>query len=157
MFYSKEILTHKKGEFGIIWLAATLGSRSSLRKLSKKEVNSVNLVKACDYVTTPPEPLALRLISNLMIGITRIYNQQYHFYYTDVNGVWHSLQRALIKIHRESIDMISPQARYDTITLNDDPFFEIELNIPIRDIMVKNRYNFRPFYKPLVLTNLFEL
>lgn len=70
MFYSKEILTRKNGGFGIIWyvlnkllhlpnnvsntmicfnnyrLAATLGSRSSLRKLSKKEVNSVNLIRA---------------------------------------------------------------------------------------------------------------
>ncbi|CAB5180968.1 uncharacterized protein OCT59_030025 [Rhizophagus irregularis] len=147
MFYSKEILTRKNGGFGIIWLAATLGSRSSLRKLSKKEVNSVNLIRACEYVTTPPEPLALRLTSNLMIGITRVYHQQYHFYYTDVNGVWHSLQRALIEMRRESIDMIIPQARYEAITLNDDPFFEIELNIPIHDIIMPPRIdvNFEQF------------
>ncbi|CAG8462848.1 27313_t:CDS:10 [Dentiscutata erythropus] len=115
MFYSKEILTRKKGGFGIIWLAATLGSRSSLRKLSKKEVNSVNLVKACEYVTSPPEPLALRLTSNLMIGISRVYNQQYHFYY------------ALIELQSESVDMVVPQARPEAITLEDDPFFEIQM------------------------------
>ncbi|CAG8479730.1 2859_t:CDS:10 [Cetraspora pellucida] len=115
MFYSKEILTRKKGGLGIIWLAATLGSRSSLKKLSKKEVNSVNLVKACEYVTSPPEPLALRLTSNLMIGITRVYDQQYHFYY------------ALIELQKESVDMIVPQARPEAITLADDPFFEIEM------------------------------
>ncbi|POG82070.1 hypothetical protein GLOIN_2v1447417, partial [Rhizophagus irregularis DAOM 181602=DAOM 197198] len=100
-----------------------------------------------EYVTTPPEPLALRLTSNLMIGITRVYHQQYHFYYTDVNGVWHSLQRALIEMRRESIDMIIPQARYEAITLNDDPFFEIELNIPIHDIIMPPRIdvNFEQF------------
>ncbi|GES81316.1 meiotic cohesin complex subunit Rec8 [Rhizophagus clarus] len=147
MFYSKEILTRKSGGFGIIWLAATLGSRSSFRKLSKKEVNSVNLVRACEYVTTPPEPLALRLTSNLMIGITRVYHQQYHFYYSDVNGVWHNLQRALIEMRRESIDMIIPQARYEAITLNDDPFFEIELKIPMHDILMSPRIdvNFAQF------------
>ncbi|CAG8647312.1 18986_t:CDS:2, partial [Racocetra persica] len=127
MFYSKEILTRKKGGLGIIWLAATLGSRSSLKKLSKKEVNSVNLVKACEYVTSPPEPLALRLTSNLMIGITRVYDQQYHFYYSDVNCVWNRLHRTLIELQKESVDMIVPQARPEAITLADDPFFEIEM------------------------------
>ncbi|CAG8457629.1 23100_t:CDS:10 [Gigaspora rosea] len=133
MFYSKEILTRKKGGFGIIWyaklirLAATLGSRSNLRKLSKKEVNSVNLVRACEYVTSPPEPLALRLTSNLMIGITRVYNQQYHFYYADVNCVWNRLHKTLLELQSESVDMIVPQARSEAITLEDDPFFEIEM------------------------------
>ncbi|CAG8695998.1 24008_t:CDS:10 [Cetraspora pellucida] len=127
MFYSKEILTRKKGGLGIIWLAATLGSRSSLKKLSKKEVNSVNLIKACEYVTSPPEPLALRLTSNLMIGITRVYDQQYHFYYADVNCVWNRLHKSLIELQKESVDMIVPQARPEAITLADDPFFEIEM------------------------------
>ncbi|CAG8449541.1 14767_t:CDS:10 [Funneliformis mosseae] len=134
MFYSKEILTQKKEGFGIIWLAATLGSRSNFRKLSKKEVNSVDIVNACKYITTPPEPLALRLTSNLMVGISRVFNQQYHFYYTDVNGVWHNLQKALTEIHGESIDMANPQARREAITLKDDPFFEFELNFPLHDI-----------------------
>ncbi|KAF0424496.1 meiotic cohesin complex subunit Rec8 [Gigaspora margarita] len=108
-------------------LAATLGSRSNLRKLSKKEVNSVNLVRACEYVTSPPEPLALRLTSNLMIGITRVYNQQYHFYYADVNCVWNRLHKTLLELQSESVDMIVPQARSEAITLEDDPFFEIEM------------------------------
>ncbi|CAI2169597.1 853_t:CDS:10 [Funneliformis geosporum] len=122
------------GHFNNYRLAATLGSRSNFRKLSKKEVNSVDIVNACKYITTPPEPLALRLTSNLMVGISRVFNQQYHFYYTDVNGVWHNLQKALTEIRGESIDMTNPQARREAITLKDDPFFEFELNFPMHGI-----------------------
>ncbi|CAG8618365.1 7308_t:CDS:10 [Ambispora leptoticha] len=135
MFYSKDILTRKAGGFGIIWLAATLGSRSNLRKLSKREVNSVNLVKACDYIVSPPEPLALRLTSNLMIGITRVYFQQYTFYYTDVNNVWIRLRKELSAIESELMNMPDPEAKYEAITIEDDPEFLIEMSVPaLRDI-----------------------
>ncbi|RUO95787.1 Rad21/Rec8-like protein, partial [Jimgerdemannia flammicorona] len=103
MFYSKEILTRKKGGFGVIWLAATLGSKSNLKKLTKKEVNGVDVSRLVisrpirtlltdvlsmlhsEYLTHPPEPLALRLTSNLMVGVARVYNQQYQFYYSNVS------------------------------------------------------------------------
>ncbi|CCJ31417.1 unnamed protein product [Pneumocystis jirovecii] len=42
-------------------LAATLGSKSSLKRLQKREILSVNVPKACEYLSEPPEPLALRL------------------------------------------------------------------------------------------------
>ncbi|CAG8434113.1 4730_t:CDS:10 [Ambispora gerdemannii] len=141
MFYSKDILTRKAGGFGIIWLAATLGSRSNLRKLSKREVNSkfdysdgfVNTYS--DYVVSPPEPLALRLTSNLMIGITRVYFQQYTFYYTDVNNVWVRLRKELTAIENELINMPDPEAKYEAITIEDDPEFLIEISVPaLRDI-----------------------
>lgn len=48
MFYNTEILTSRKGGFAIFWLAATVGSRggTAVRKLSKKELLSCNVVKA---------------------------------------------------------------------------------------------------------------
>ncbi|KAG4306341.1 hypothetical protein PORY_000329 [Pneumocystis oryctolagi] len=67
-----------KEKFGnlTIMLAATLGSKSSLKKLQKREILSVNVPKACKYLSEPPEPLALRLSSNLMMGVTRIFDQK---------------------------------------------------------------------------------
>lgn len=48
MFYNTEILTSRKGGFAVFWLAATVGSRggTAVRKLSKKELLSCNVVKA---------------------------------------------------------------------------------------------------------------
>ncbi|KAJ1548447.1 hypothetical protein HK096_001909 [Nowakowskiella sp. JEL0078] len=87
MFSTYDILTQRSPGMAVIWLAATLGTRASYKKLSKKEVNSVNLIKACDYITAPPEPLALRLTSNLLLGVTRVFSQQYNFYLNEVNNV----------------------------------------------------------------------
>lgn len=44
---TKDILTRKRGGFGIYWLAATLGSKgATFRKLTRKEVLGCDVVKA---------------------------------------------------------------------------------------------------------------
>ena len=51
-----------------------------------------------DYLMEPPEPLALRLSSNLMVGVTRVYKQQYQFYFNDVNHVFVHLKQHLLSV-----------------------------------------------------------
>ncbi|GAA5980051.1 hypothetical protein JCM10908_001513 [Rhodotorula pacifica] len=95
MFYDTEILTSRKGGFAVFWLAATVGSRggTAVRKLSKKELLSCNVVQACEKVIQPEEPLALRLSSNLMMGIARVFSQQYTIYASDVQQVHAALKK----------------------------------------------------------------
>lgn len=69
-------------------LAATLGPKCQARKLTKRDFGGVNLVETCRFLASPPEPLSLRLQSNLMIGVSRVYGQQIAFYYSDVQGLW---------------------------------------------------------------------
>ncbi|GAA5864481.1 hypothetical protein JCM3774_005141 [Rhodotorula dairenensis] len=97
MFYNTEILTSRKGGFAVFWLAATVGSRggTAVRKLSKKELLSCNVVKACEKVIQPEEPLALRLSSNLMMGIARVFSQQYTIYASDVQQVHAALKKVV--------------------------------------------------------------
>ena len=52
-------------------LAATLGARSSFKKLPKRDVMGADIIQLCDLITEPAEPLALRLSSNLMVGVAR--------------------------------------------------------------------------------------
>ena len=52
-------------------LAATLGSKSSFRKLPRRSVATADIPELCELIAEPPEPLALRLSSNLMIGVAR--------------------------------------------------------------------------------------
>ncbi|CAJ0764858.1 1532_t:CDS:10, partial [Entrophospora sp. SA101] len=126
-----DLLWSDPSETAIDWEDNERGvrSRSHLRKLSRKEINSVNLVKACGYLSSPPEPLALRLSSNLLYGITRLYQQQYQFYYVDTNNLWLKFQKALSEFRNESVDMSTSEARQEAITLRDDPYFEIEMLI----------------------------
>jgi hypothetical protein len=52
-------------------LAATLGARSSFKKLAKRDVMGADIAQLCDLIAEPAEPLALRLSSNLMVGVAR--------------------------------------------------------------------------------------
>lgn len=47
-------------------LVATLGSRSSLKKVGRKDILNVDVPKACKTIVSPEAPMALRLQSNLL-------------------------------------------------------------------------------------------
>ncbi|KAG0313755.1 hypothetical protein BGZ97_009945, partial [Linnemannia gamsii] len=131
MFYSQDILARKDTQLGLIWLAATLGPRSGINKLSKKEVNGVNIVKSCKDISQPVEPFALRFSSNLMVGVTRVYSQQYNFYYSDVNNTWIRLKRDLAAVQSENLDMTNPGAKIEAITFGYDLTIEQDLFRPV--------------------------
>jgi meiotic recombination protein REC8 len=47
-------------------LVATLGSKSTLKKVSRKAILDVDVVKMCDTIIEPAAPMSLRLSSNLL-------------------------------------------------------------------------------------------
>ncbi|EPS36915.1 hypothetical protein H072_9494 [Dactylellina haptotyla CBS 200.50] len=78
MFYDHRILTQRKYGVATVWLVATIGSRSTLsKKILKKEILEVNLTKACRTIVQSENPLALRLQSSLLFGVSR--DVQYEF------------------------------------------------------------------------------
>jgi hypothetical protein len=88
MFFTPELLSRRDSGIGLLWsartfsaiyalsqrvfrLAATLGSKSAFAKLQKRDVMTANISQLCSLVAQPAEPLALRLSSNLMVGVVR--------------------------------------------------------------------------------------
>jgi len=47
-------------------LVATLGAKSSAKKLTRKAITDVDVQKACETIMEPEAPMALRLQSSLM-------------------------------------------------------------------------------------------
>ena len=47
-------------------LVATLGSKSSLKKVTRKAIIDVDVPKACETIQDPHAPMALRLQGNLL-------------------------------------------------------------------------------------------
>ena len=45
---------------------ATLGTKSTLKRLNRKAILNVNVPKACETILAPDAPFALRLQSNLL-------------------------------------------------------------------------------------------
>jgi hypothetical protein len=51
---------------GYLRLVATLGSKSTLKKINRRAILDVNVPKACQTIQAPEAPMALRLQSNLL-------------------------------------------------------------------------------------------
>jgi meiotic recombination protein REC8 len=47
-------------------LVATLGAKSSLKRINRKQILDVDVAKACQTIVDPVAPMALRLQSNLL-------------------------------------------------------------------------------------------
>ncbi|KAF4549870.1 N terminus of Rad21 / Rec8-like protein [Elsinoe fawcettii] len=129
MFYSHEILTSRKYGVATVWLVATLGASEARRKLNKAEIQKVNVPKACETITNPETPLALRLQSNLLFGVSKVYSQQCAFVLNDAEHVRTQVRQAMDAIRAATITSSKTHlAKKDQITLSDDPNFNIELD-----------------------------
>lgn len=81
MFYSEFILT-KKGPLAKVWLAAHWE-----RKLSKAQISQTNVVQSVEDIVNPTTPLALRLSSQLLLGVVKIYSRQAKYLLEDCSEI----------------------------------------------------------------------
>ncbi|KAI9722542.1 MAG: hypothetical protein M1828_004537 [Chrysothrix sp. TS-e1954] len=124
MFYSHEILTSRKYGIATVWLVATLGSRNHLKKIGRKTILEVNVPKACDTITTPEAPMALRLQSNRLYGVARVYSQQCEYVLVDAQGMQTTMRHMLKVVQSTQLDMETGRAtRPEQLLLQDDPAF----------------------------------
>jgi meiotic recombination protein REC8, fungi type len=68
-------------------LVATLGNKSSTKKVTRKAIQDVDVEKACDKILEPGAPIALRLQGNLLYGVSRVYKEQCSYMLTDAQKV----------------------------------------------------------------------
>jgi len=60
------VLTSRKYGVATVWLVATLGAKSTHKRVSRKAILDVDVQKACGTIERPEAPMALRLQSNLL-------------------------------------------------------------------------------------------
>ncbi|KAF7908199.1 uncharacterized protein EAF01_003954 [Botrytis porri] len=129
MFYSHEILTSRKHGIATVWLVATLGSKSSTKKITRKAILDVDVKKACNTIIEPDAPMALRLQSNLLYGVSRVYGQQVGYVLSDTIHVEQNL-RGLGKKLIGSLDLETVKVKPAQLMLVDDPAFDPDLALP---------------------------
>ncbi|WWD19780.1 hypothetical protein CI109_104244 [Kwoniella shandongensis] len=150
MFFSDDLLTSKKGSFGIIWLMATLGPRN--KKITRKQLTAVNLAQTCDLIAQPPEPMALRLSGALLVGVARVYNQNYEIFYSDVSTFHSNLRRSIATDFNTSVTGVATgttgldlpgggKSKPDQITFAaSDYLWDTELDLEFRHIDWNNPF-----------------
>ncbi|KDQ30809.1 hypothetical protein PLEOSDRAFT_1111526 [Pleurotus ostreatus PC15] len=121
MFFTTELLEKRDGGFGLLWLAATLGSKSTLKKLPRRDVLTADISQLCDLIMQPAEPLALRLTSNLMVGVARVYKVKQDMFMTDVTTCFNSLKKIVHELHTATdmqLQMAQPTLKSSLLTLD---------------------------------------
>ncbi|EKD12303.1 uncharacterized protein L3040_000228 [Drepanopeziza brunnea f. sp. 'multigermtubi'] len=138
MFYSHEILTSRKYGVATVWLVATLGAKSNTKKVSKKAILDVDVKKACKTIMEPEAPMALRLQSNLLYGVSRVYNQQWEYLLVDAQSA-QNMVRTLFKTARNNdLDVSAGKSHPDLLIMMDDPAFAIDMPAPLPDFDFAN-------------------
>ncbi|KAK6503597.1 hypothetical protein TWF481_008610 [Arthrobotrys musiformis] len=136
MFYDHRILTQRKYGVATVWLVATIGPRTTLSKrVHKKEILEVNVAKACRTILQSENPLALRLQSNLLFGVSRVFSEQYNYLFTDVSNAHQKINREfLVPLDTCQIDLVGARIRPEALLLQDDPAFAPELSFILPEL-----------------------
>ncbi|KAJ7786295.1 Rec8 like protein-domain-containing protein [Mycena metata] len=143
MFFSPELLAKRDSGFGLLWLAATLGAKSTFKKLPRRSVLTADISELCDLIATPAEPLALRqglpllpqyafnvlnfrLSSNLLIGVARVYKVKQDIFMTDASNCVASLKKVVQEMQSiaatgAQLQMAQPTAKPSALNLAKDP------------------------------------
>ncbi|KAK7204501.1 Rec8 like protein-domain-containing protein [Myxozyma melibiosi] len=147
MFYSHDILTRKSNGLSTAWLVATLGAKSSLKRVYKKDILGVSIPDACDVVMHPPQPLALRLSASLLYGLIHIYAQKSGFLFDDVSTAYTKITRAILDVHQNEARLANDlhhtkASRPDQLVLQDDPAFSIDFGFLGNDFLAASQDTF---------------
>ncbi|KAL3426589.1 hypothetical protein PVAG01_00098 [Phlyctema vagabunda] len=137
------VLTNRKYGVATVWLVATLGAKSNARKVTRKAILDVNVQKACETIIQPEAPMALRLQSNLLYGVSRVYSQQVGYVLADAQAA-QTMMRAMVKIAwNHEIDLEAGRAHPEQLILMDDPAFLADMALPPLEFAL-SRFNFAP-------------
>ncbi|KAF9698437.1 hypothetical protein EKO04_003770 [Ascochyta lentis] len=130
MFYSHEVLTNRKYGVATVWLVATLGSKSSLKRITRKQMLDVDVAKACKTIVDPAAPMALRLQGSLLYGVSRVYLQQCGYVLSDAQTAHNTMMLMLRTVQNHALDPEAGKARPEQLVLQDDPSFLPEFALP---------------------------
>ncbi|RYP46887.1 hypothetical protein DL768_006984 [Monosporascus sp. mg162] len=149
MFYSHEILTSRHLPAAALLLfcpghsstllisdrlVATIGNKSSTRKVTRKAIQEVNVEKACDKILDPGAPIALRLQGNLLYGVSRVYNQQCTYMLSDAQKIQNTMHVFFTKFGDKHLDPEAGQAKPENLTIDNDPAFIPNMQLPKFDL-----------------------
>ena len=83
---------------------ATIGNKSSTKKVSRKAIQEVDVEKACTKILEPGAPIALRLQGSLLYGVSRVFREQCTYMLSDLQKVQHHMNFFFTKFGDSHLD-----------------------------------------------------
>lgn len=143
IYSSNELISKVSVDTGLstAWLLATLGSKTSYRRLVRKDILSISIPQTCEIIGNPQSTIPLRLSSNLLYGVSLMYKQKIDYFLSDVSLIKTKLQKEIFLntlTNKQNFTVISiNHLHYDNfkardhnqIFLKEDPFFDINRDL----------------------------
>lgn len=116
-----------KSGIGIVWLLATIGNKSTYKRIPKRDIQHIQISKVCETISSTSAnvnpSLTLRLSSNLLYGVSIAYKQKTQYFYVAANNTKLSIQKsALTSIMQSSIrgnDKLNADGSQNFLPLHD--------------------------------------
>ncbi|KAF9879517.1 dolichyl-di-phosphooligosaccharide-protein glycotransferase [Colletotrichum karsti] len=109
---------------------AKFGNSVGLKKVTRKDIDSVDIPKACETIMNPGPPLALRLSSEMLCGVVRVFRRKCLYTMNDAEKVRHTMKTIIVIWGQTGLDPKAGKTSREKITLPDDPAFNISDKIP---------------------------
>ena len=132
-----ELLAKASNDAGLAmaWLLATLGSKTSYKKLVRKDIINISIPETCGYIEK--DSISLRLSSSLLYGVSLMYKQKVEYFFNDVSLTKTRLQKevflnTLVRKQNFKVINIDDKAKGKEnrqIFLQEDPLFDIEMDL----------------------------
>lgn len=137
MLNNGDLLLKASKDIGLstAWLLATLGSKTSYRKVVRKDIIQISIPDTCNTIQDPGAEIPLRISSNLLYGVSLMYKQKVDYFLSDVSLIRTRLQKELflnsligrkylLKSETDGKGQIGPtNLGQGQVLLREDPFF----------------------------------
>ncbi|KAL6721901.1 R8 protein [Lecanora helva] len=105
-----------------------------MKKVNRKAILEVDVPKTCRIIITPDAPMALRLQSNLLYGVSRVYSQQCGYILSDAQIAQANMRALLKAVKTSELDPNAGKTRPDQLVLPDNPAFLPDFALPGLDV-----------------------
>ncbi|KAF7515626.1 hypothetical protein G7054_g14488 [Neopestalotiopsis clavispora] len=123
MFYSHEILASHQYGVATIWIVATMGNKSTTKRVSKRAIEDVDLARACEKIIEPGAPIALRLQGSLLFGVSKVYQRKCQYMLSDVQKIQGHMMHFFKTVGANQLEPGEFRVRPENLMIMDDPDF----------------------------------
>ncbi|KAI1276455.1 Rec8 like protein-domain-containing protein [Xylaria sp. FL0933] len=118
----------------LVRLVATTSQTSSMRKVTRKAIQEVDVQGACGKILEPGAPIALRLQGNLLYGVSRVHNQQCTYLVADAKKIQDQMKFFFQAFPNNQLDLEAGRARPEDNLIEYDPAFDLNMPLPQFDL-----------------------
>eukprot|EP00866_Antonospora_locustae_P000587 jgi/Antlo1/587/2332 len=138
---SSQMCVRQKNELSLLYYIST--SNNALRRVGRKEVESIDISSLIEMLRTPPRPFSLRVYSFLMRGIVKVYFLKLKYCEDEILSVVNGLHAKKTRRRKDRVRVV-PKRESFVLQIDDDfidAYSESECHISLDPVVHEDSVN----------------